>query len=589
LSEIGPLFLTGGSMGGLISAQQAELIASGAVAGVSSAKGVLSLCPPLAGSAVWDQAIDFRLSYDSICAGVNGGGMPSGLSSAPWLIRPGLVDGGGSTRAFIDIAASAAVCIGFELPSSLETSSMRSRRAKLLSSTGASDAFLREMLFYSTLAVSDIVYDPKKLGLMSGAQPFDTRAVDYGDSALNNGIRRLSADPLSRFELSSFYTPNGRIGQAKLLTVATSGDGLVVPEHLRFLENKVPTAQWRRALVQESTPSHCSFSDQELLASWEQLRGWTQSESQAPSVASLNSACASQSGTSAMCRFASAENLAVLESKIKPRAALAALPDVDGGINGDWYTPGRSGEGLKIEAQPDGRALVSFFTYPKSGESSEQMWLTGTGTITDNGIAVDDVYRTRGARFGGAFNAADVRAERWGSLRVVLTSCGKGVLSFAGPTGFGSDSRTIEQLSRQKVPCDSRQAQQAETGFSGNWYDATRAGEGLAVTVQNDRSTALIWFTYTPTGEQAWFALQAPLILAAQSRKANGTLYKPVGARFGTEFQANQVRVESFGTVELEFINCQQLRMRAVTPWGERTYNFTRLTTPLGTDSCTTF
>ena len=599
-SDLGPVYFAGGSLGGLVSVQQAELVAAGQVPGLTEVTGVLSMCPPLAGSVVWDHAMDFRLAYDSICSGINGGEMPAGNAATPWLLKPGMVDNGGSTVTYAEVVTSAAACVGFEVPPFLQSNGMQSRRARLLAATKTPDAFLAELLFYSTFAVSDLVFDAKKLGGIHLAgtntplQPFDTQALDFGEVALNSSIRRLKADPVARFELTRQYTPSGRIGSAKLLTVATSGDGLVVPEHLRFLEGKVPENQWRRALVQESTPSHCGFSNGELVASWNQLYIWSQRRILAsppippPSITTLNTACAAVP-TGGSCRFASAENLNPLSSKIKARTALANQPLVDGGVNGDWYTPSRSGEGLKVEALTGGRALVNFFSYPKTGEAAEQLWLTGTGTITENGIAIDDLYRTKGARFGATFNPNDVRVERWGSLSLVLTECGRGKLAFTGPEGFGSEVRDVEQISRQQVPCNSRQAQQNDTGLSGSWFDANRAGEGVTLTVQNDLSVALAFFGYSPTGEQAWFAMQTQLLSTGTTRKATGTLLRPVGTRFGSAFQSSQIRVENFGTVELEFLNCNQLRMRAVTPWGTQDYNFTRLTAPLGTEFCAAF
>lgn len=599
-SDLGPVYLTGGSLGGLVSVQQAELVAAGQVPGLSAVTGVLSMCPPLAGSVVWDQAMDFRLVYDSICKGTNGGEMPAGNAATPWLLKPGAVDNGGSTVTYAEVVTSAAACVGFEVPSFLQSNGMQSRHARLLAATKTPDAFLAELLFYSTFAVSDLVFDAKKLGgiRLAGTttplQPFDTQGLDFGDAALNLGIRRLKSDPVARFELIRQYTPSGRIGGAKLLTVATSGDGLVVPEHLRFLEGKVPENQWRRALVQESTPSHCGFSDGEVIASWNQLRAWSQPQTPTspspigPSINSLNAACASVP-VGGNCRFASAENLSPLSSKIKTRAALVNQPAVDGGVNGDWYTPSRSGEGLKVEALPGGRALVNFFSYPKTGEVAEQLWLTGTGTITENGIAIDDLYRTKGAHFGATFNPNDVRAERWGSLNLVLTECGRGKLAFTGPEGFGSEVRDVEQISRQQIPCNTRQAQRNDTGLSGSWFDANRAGEGVTITVQNDLSVAMAFFSYSPTGEQAWFTMQSQLSTTGLTRKATGVLLRPVGTRFGSAFQSSQIRVENFGSVELEFLNCNQLRMRAVTPWGTQDYNFTRLTAPLGTEFCASF
>ena len=252
-------------------------------------------------------------------------------------------------------------------------------------------------------------------------------------------------------------------------------------------------------------------------------------------------------------------------------------------------SPSRSGEGLRIEALPDGRGLVSFFTYPTTGESAEQMWLTGTGKITENGIAIDDLYRTSGPKFGSAFNTNDLRVTRWGSLRVALTECGKATLSFTGPAGYGNETRSIQQLSRQKVPCFSRQAQLADTGLSGNWYSTARSGEGVVITVQNDLTVSMSWFTYSPTGEQAWFAMQAPLQRTPGVRRVNGTVLRPVGTRFGADFQSSEIRILDFGTVQLEFRSCDQLTLRAQTPWGTTEQQLVRLTSPLGTNDCQAF
>jgi hypothetical protein len=585
IANIGPVYLSGGSLGGLVSVQQAELIARGKINGINSATGVLSLCAPLAGSAVWDQAIDFRVSYDAICADSSNGRLPSGPSQAPWLLRANQVDDGGSTSTYAQLVTSAASCIGFEVPPALVTSSMERRKAKLMEVTGAKEPFLGTLLFYSTFALSDLVYSGKKLGTPADAlnyrQPFDTRAIDMADIALNQSVRRLQANPFDRFDLNRHYSPTGRIGSAKLLTITTSGDGLIAPEHLRYFENVISTDQWRRALVQESTPSHCGFNDAELIASWDQLRTWTNNIS-APTAASLTSTCA---GTG--CRFQSAENLPRLDSVIKNRAPEVNSSAIDGDINGDWYTPSRSGEGLKIEALSGGRLLVNFFTYPLPGESAKQMWLTGVGEISPAGAQVDVLYRTDGARYGNAFASSDVRISEFGSLAIIMQSCGKALMRFTDKNGV-SQERAIVQLSRQKVPCFSRIAQRAETGLSGSWYVPARSGEGISITVQNDRLVAYQVYTYTPDGKQAWFVGQLNLARDADGASLSGTgpLYITEGTRFGTAFNSNSVVIQEFGNVSMKFLSCSELVLTYNTPWGQNTHRMSRLTIPLGSETC---
>jgi hypothetical protein len=586
IAGIGPIFLTGGSLGGLISVQQAELIARGKIANVNSASGILSLCPPLAGSAVWDQAIDFRVSYDAICAESSNGRLPSGPAQAPWLLRASSVDDGGSTRAFADVAAAAASCIGFELPPVLVTSNMTQRKNKLMDATGAKEPFLGTLLFYATFALSDLVYGKNKLGTPADAvnyrQPFDTRAIDLADITLNQSVRRLQAQPFDRFDLMRHYSPTGQIGSAKLLTISTSGDGLVAPEHLRYFEGVLPASQWQRALVRETSPSHCGFNDRELISSWDQLRNWASNQNAAaPTVQSLNSTCAGD------CRFASAENLPRLDSVIKNRAANVNSTPIDGEINGDWYTPSRNGEGIRIEAITGGRVLVNYFTYPLNGETSKQMWLTGVGEITPAGAQVDALYRTEGAKFGAAFLSSDLRVTEFGSLSIVAQGCGKALMRFTDRAG-NSQERGIVQLSRQRVPCFSRVQQRPETALSGNWYDPTRSGEGFTITVQNDLSTSYEFFTYTPDGKQAWLVGQAPISRDAggTSFSGNGPLYITEGARFGNAFSESDVRVTSFGSLSLKFLSCSELVVTYNTPWGQGTNRLVRIATPLGSEEC---
>jgi hypothetical protein len=572
INAVGPIFVTGGSMGGLVSVQQLEMAARGELPPIA---GALSLCPPLGGSKVWDAAIDFRVAYDNLCENVTLGELPRGDSNQPWLLAKDLVQNGGSTEAYARVAASAAKCLGFGVNDLLQSDGMRTRRQKLLNIAGIKEDFLPQLLFYSTFALSDIVHDPKKLG---GVQALDTREVNFGDTAINASIRRLTASSLARAKLARYYTPNGRIGNAKLLAITTEGDDLVVPQHLRELDTKFPANQWRRALVRESTGSHCGFSNAELLSSWENLRSWTQT-SIAPKVESLNLAC--EQSTAGDCRFQSAEALASLDTRIKARAEIA-FPQVDAQINGDWFAPTRAGEGIKIEALGDGMAVVSVFTYPSVNEGGEQMWLTGTGRYVANGIRVDQLYRTRGARFGSAFVSAEVQLQNWGTLDFALSECGVGQMSITGPAGYGTQSRELKQLSRQQVPCYSRQAQPNFTALSGSWYDPARSGEGISFTLMPDRSSAMLFYTYTPTGEQAWFAAQGRF----DGNRVSTNLLRPVGARYGDAFNSANVRVEPMGTVTLEFLSCTALRMSYQTPWGSRTQTLSRLGLPLGSDGC---
>jgi hypothetical protein len=56
--------------------------------------------------------------------------------------------------------------------------------------------------------------------------------------------------------------------------------------------------------------------------------------------------------------------------------------------SGVWYTPERNGEGFVIEALPDDRAVVYWFTYTADG-SGQQAWMTGDGLFGYGDIIID--------------------------------------------------------------------------------------------------------------------------------------------------------------------------------------------------------
>jgi hypothetical protein len=71
------VFVTGASLGGIVTAAAIEGADLGNVA------GALSLCGALAGSRNWDGALDLRLGYDAICAAVPGAFLPGGAEGLP--------------------------------------------------------------------------------------------------------------------------------------------------------------------------------------------------------------------------------------------------------------------------------------------------------------------------------------------------------------------------------------------------------------------------------------------------------------------------------------------------------------------------
>ncbi len=97
-----------------------------------------------------------------------------------------------------------------------------------------------------------------------------------------------------------------------------------------------------------------------------------------------------------------------------------------GRYTGIWFDPLQSGAGWFIDELPNQRAALTWFTYDAHGN---QRWMVGNGTLGQDGIVIDDLITTSGARFGANFDPASVVNIPWGSLQMT-SSCQGGSLSY---------------------------------------------------------------------------------------------------------------------------------------------------------------
>ncbi len=123
--------------------------------------------------------------------------------------------------------------------------------------------------------------------------------------------------------------------------------------------------------------------------------------------------------------------------------------------------------------------------------------------------------------------------------------------------------------------------------MSGAWWDASRAGEGQFIsfeTVGTRSVVYLAYFTYTADGAATWHVGNADYTPGATS------IAIPVvtgsGARFGAAFRSADARFASSGTVTLDYVACDRLRLRHSGIPGT-TLELTRLIGPLQGAPCT--
>lgn len=306
----------GGSLGGLVALKLAE------EPGLPPVKGAYALCPAAAGARIWDTAIDARLAYDVVCRGA--GNLPTGSPPLSWAlderdIPDDLGDLTDKAR-LLQVLVPLNRCTGVNLPPALRNDAMKRRLAQLMAFIGTTDEdFFVTNIGYAVYAMSDLVRAPDKLG---GRNPFTTAGVDYGsDAAIQAGVLRIEADPTAYASLHRASDFRGDVGAAKILSMHTSRDQLVIPSNQEFLRKAVPAEQLTSAIVDEDMPTHCGFTEAEGVAGWEALRAWKDGAAQ-PGVADLQRACESLAAGGQLdgpCRFDADARIAPFDSLVRPR------------------------------------------------------------------------------------------------------------------------------------------------------------------------------------------------------------------------------------------------------------------------------
>lgn len=209
------MFIQGASLGGIVTVRDLE---AGLIPDVA---GALLMCGASAGSRNWYNAFDLRTIYQAVCQDVSNAEMPT----ESWHEIPDLITGE------LQFLQSLERCTGLvslnlfdpAFVSLLQSSAQRERLEKILALSGLELEFLPLVLGYAVFELPRLVNDGNKL---DGIRPFSNTGIDFGDPLINQSITRLAALPSSRQALLDNYTPVGAIGDARVVGIHTSRDGL---------------------------------------------------------------------------------------------------------------------------------------------------------------------------------------------------------------------------------------------------------------------------------------------------------------------------------------------------------------------------
>jgi hypothetical protein len=279
---------------------------------------------------------------------------------------------------------------------------------------------------------------------------------------------------------------------------------------------------------------------------------------------------------------------AIVRANVAALAQLAGIErfEVEPGISGLWYHPGRDGEGFSIEILEDDAAVVTWYTYDNDGS---QMWLIGVGTVEGHRLRFDTLVRPLGARFGDAFDPDRVQRLPWGSLAIEFDDCQTGRFAYRGPEGYDDLDQPLVRLGQMSgTGCGSPPGAEG-SALSGLFYDPARDGEGFSIQVVDAGPSATVpvglWFTHTPEGEQAWMIGIGAI--EDGTRFVATDVRQPIGARFGDAFDADAVDRLPWGSWALDFSGCDAaaLTYAAAEPaYGDGAGSLVRLSRPLGVD-----
>lgn len=217
------------------------------------------------------------------------------------------------------------------------------------------------------------------------------------------------------------------------------------------------------------------------------------------------------------------------------------------GIAAAWYDTDRSGEGFIIEMNPGGRAVLYWFTYDDEGG---QDWYIAGGVVEGNQLRFRELLRVSGGEFGPGFDPDLVTRDVVGEATFTWTGCQAGFMDWH--IGNRRGRQALSRLTRvQGLDCGlplGRPIRQ-EAQYSGAWYDPTHSGEGFTLQILEDTSALVYWFSFDPDGNRRWFFGEGQLV---EGTWVFPELFTTAGARFGADFDSDDVDLQPWGELELD-------------------------------------
>jgi hypothetical protein len=223
--------------------------------------------------------------------------------------------------------------------------------------------------------------------------------------------------------------------------------------------------------------------------------------------------------------------------------------DTGSPISGNWFNLSRDGEGCQLTREANEQTyILTCYVY----QEGKQVWMIGTGELEDSRIQINDMIITSGADYGTNFDAADVVRTPFGPVEIEFDDCNNGRVVM-NPDVAGFEDVVLPMRKIVEVPCDQGLPDPVNASHAGNWYNPSRDGEGFQLAVEGSTGLHVItYYTYLD-GEQVW-------LIGTGTIDGNVIAFEDMiitsGADFGPGFNAADVVRTPFGTLTLEFSDC---------------------------------
>jgi len=222
--------------------------------------------------------------------------------------------------------------------------------------------------------------------------------------------------------------------------------------------------------------------------------------------------------------------------------------------SGNWFNPDRAGEGCQLTM--DGGQDVSVLTCYLYRDG-EQLWLIGNGVDLGDRYEFNEMIITGGTGYGNDFDPDEVIIEAWGEIVMRPSDCNNARFEFR-PQVDGLPDFTSEMTKIVGASCNQRASEQIDRSRSGNYFDPTRAGEGIQLALEADGLSWVITFYTYLDGEQVW-------MIGSGQRSGNTIDFGDVsitrGGDYGPALDPDQVELIPFGRIVLEFNGCNDVEL----------------------------